>query len=87
MPSSQSDWDEKYRLAAAAHPAEPASIVRELLPLCRAARHWISRAARAGTRSSWPRAVSTSQPSTGRAQDWMCWKRGAHGRDSDSPHK
>ena len=33
MPSSQSDWDEKYRLAAAAHPAEPASIVRELLPL------------------------------------------------------
>ena len=33
MPSSQSDWDEKYRLAAAANPAEPASIVRELLPL------------------------------------------------------
>jgi len=33
MPSSQSDWDEKYRLTAAAQPAEPASIVRELLPL------------------------------------------------------
>ena len=33
MSSSQSDWDEKYRLMAAAQPAEPASIVRELLPL------------------------------------------------------
>jgi tellurite methyltransferase len=33
MPSGQSDWDEKNRLAAAAQPAEPASIVRELLPL------------------------------------------------------
>jgi tellurite methyltransferase len=32
MPSSQSDWDAKYRLAADA-PAESASIVRELLPL------------------------------------------------------
>ncbi len=33
MPSSQSDWDAKHRLAAGAPPAEPASIVRELLPL------------------------------------------------------
>ena len=33
MPSSQSDWDAKHRLAAAAQPAEPASIVQELLPL------------------------------------------------------
>ncbi len=33
MSSSQSDWDEKYRLTAAAQPAEPASIVQELLPL------------------------------------------------------
>jgi tellurite methyltransferase len=33
MSSSQSDWDEKYRLTAAVQPAEPASIVRELLPL------------------------------------------------------
>jgi tellurite methyltransferase len=33
MPSSQSDWDAKYRLAAETPPAEPASIVRELLPL------------------------------------------------------
>jgi tellurite methyltransferase len=33
MPSSQSDWDEKHRLAAGAQPVEPASIVRELLPL------------------------------------------------------
>jgi SAM-dependent methyltransferase len=33
MSSSQSDWDEKYGLAAAAQPTEPASIVRELLPL------------------------------------------------------
>jgi SAM-dependent methyltransferase len=33
MPSSQSDWDEKHRFTAAAQPAEPASIVRELLPL------------------------------------------------------
>src|SRR6476660_7072 len=33
MSSSQSDWDETYRLAAAARPAEPASIVREFLPL------------------------------------------------------
>jgi len=33
MSSSQSDWDEKYRLTAAAQPAEPASIVGELLPL------------------------------------------------------
>ena len=32
MPSSQSDWDAKYRLTADA-PTEPASIVRELLPL------------------------------------------------------
>ena len=33
MPSSQSDWDAKHRLAAEAPPNEPASIVRELLPL------------------------------------------------------
>jgi len=33
MPSSQSDWDAKHRLAAEAPAAEPASIVRELLPL------------------------------------------------------
>jgi tellurite methyltransferase len=32
MASSQSDWDAKYRSASDA-PAEPASIVRELLPL------------------------------------------------------
>src|SRR3982074_3514469 len=33
MSSSQSDWDEKYRSTDAAQPTEPASIVRELLPL------------------------------------------------------
>jgi tellurite methyltransferase len=33
MPSSQSDWDAKYSLAAQAPLAKPASIVRELLPL------------------------------------------------------
>ncbi len=33
MSSSQSDWDEKHRLTAATQTAEPASIVRELLPL------------------------------------------------------
>jgi tellurite methyltransferase len=33
MPASQSDWDAKHRLAAEAPPSEPASIVRELLPL------------------------------------------------------
>jgi tellurite methyltransferase len=33
MPSSQSDWDAKHRLAAEEPPPEPASIVRELLPL------------------------------------------------------
>jgi tellurite methyltransferase len=33
MPSSQSDWDAKHRLAAEAPAAEPASIVRELFPL------------------------------------------------------
>ena len=33
MPSSQSDWDAKHKLAAEAPPSEPASIVRELLPL------------------------------------------------------
>src|SRR5713226_1517903 len=33
MPSSQSDWDAKHRRAAEAPPSEPASIVRELLPL------------------------------------------------------
>jgi SAM-dependent methyltransferase len=33
MPSSQSDWDAKHRLAAEASPSEPASIVCELLPL------------------------------------------------------
>jgi tellurite methyltransferase len=32
MPSSRSEWDEKYRLAGEAPPAEPASFVRELLP-------------------------------------------------------
>src|SRR5260370_42463933 len=36
MPSSQSDWDSKYRAAAEALPSEPASIVRELLSLLRA---------------------------------------------------
>ncbi len=33
MPSSQTDWDAKHKLAAGSPPAEPASIVRELLPL------------------------------------------------------
>ena len=33
MPANQSDWDAKHRLAAEAPPSEPASIVRELLPL------------------------------------------------------
>ena len=33
MPSSQAEWDDKYRLAAETPPAEPASIVCELLPL------------------------------------------------------
>jgi SAM-dependent methyltransferase len=33
MPSSPSDWDAKHKLAAEAPPAEPASIVCELLPL------------------------------------------------------
>jgi tellurite methyltransferase len=33
MPSSQSDWDTKHRFAAEAPPSEPASIVRELLPV------------------------------------------------------
>jgi len=33
MPHSQSDWDAKHRLADEAPPSEPASIVRELLPL------------------------------------------------------
>jgi tellurite methyltransferase len=56
MPSSLSDWDEKYRLAAEAPAAEPASIVRELLPLlpsgpaldlaCGAGRHTLLLAAR-----------------------------------------
>src|SRR6267378_1890183 len=33
MPSSQADWDAKHRLAAETPPSEPASIVREFLPL------------------------------------------------------
>jgi tellurite methyltransferase len=33
MPPSPSDWDAKHKLAAEASPAEPASIVCELLPL------------------------------------------------------
>jgi SAM-dependent methyltransferase len=33
MPSSQSDWDAKYKAASSATPPEPASIVCELLPL------------------------------------------------------
>jgi len=33
MPASHSEWDAKHRLAAESAPAEPASIVRELLPL------------------------------------------------------
>jgi tellurite methyltransferase len=33
MPTSQSEWDEKHRLAAEASSTEPAGIVRELLPL------------------------------------------------------
>src|SRR5437588_289188 len=32
MPSSQSDWDARHKLAADAPPTEPASIVRELVP-------------------------------------------------------
>ncbi len=56
MPSSQSDWDAKHRLAAEAPAAEPASVVRELLPLlprgpaldiaCGAGRHALFLAAR-----------------------------------------
>jgi len=55
MPSSQTDWDARYRGAAEA-PAEPASIVRELLPLlprgpaldlaCGAGRHTLLLASR-----------------------------------------
>jgi tellurite methyltransferase len=33
MPSSQSEWDARHKLAAAAVPSEPSGIVRELLPL------------------------------------------------------
>ncbi len=33
MPSSESDWDAKHRVAIEATPSEPASIVSELLPL------------------------------------------------------
>jgi SAM-dependent methyltransferase len=33
MPSSQSEWDAKYRLAEEDPPAEPAGILSELLPL------------------------------------------------------
>lgn len=33
MPASQSEWDAKHRLAAEAPASEPASLVRELLPL------------------------------------------------------
>ena len=33
MPSSQADWNEKYRLVAEMPAVEPASIVCELLPL------------------------------------------------------
>ncbi len=33
MPSSQSEWDAKHKLAAETPPSEPASIVGELLPL------------------------------------------------------
>jgi tellurite methyltransferase len=33
MPTSQSEWDAKHRLAGQAPSAEPAGIVRELLPL------------------------------------------------------
>ena len=33
MPTNQSDWDAKHRLAANGPPSEPASIVCELLPL------------------------------------------------------
>jgi len=56
MPSSQSDWDANHRLAAETPPSEPASIVRELLPLlpagpaldiaCGAGRHSLLLAAR-----------------------------------------
>jgi tellurite methyltransferase len=38
MPFSKSDWDAKHRLAGAASLSEPASIVRELLPLFPAGR-------------------------------------------------
>jgi tellurite methyltransferase len=38
MPSSQAEWDAKHRLAAEAPASEPASIVRELLPLLPAGR-------------------------------------------------
>src|SRR5205814_8328377 len=33
MPSNQAEWDARHRLAAEVTPSEPASIVRELLPL------------------------------------------------------
>jgi SAM-dependent methyltransferase len=38
MPSSQSEWDEKYRLAEEVPEAEPAGILCELLPLLPAGR-------------------------------------------------
>jgi tellurite methyltransferase len=38
MPSSESDWDAKHKLAAEGPPSEPASIVSELLPLLPAGR-------------------------------------------------
>jgi len=56
MPSGQSEWDAKHRLAAEAPASEPASIVRELLPLlpsgpaldiaCGSGRHTLLLAAR-----------------------------------------
>src|SRR5437016_11366456 len=56
MPTRQSDWDRKHRLAAEGPPSEPASIVRELFPIlpagpaldiaCGSGRHTLLLAAR-----------------------------------------
>ncbi len=69
MPSGQSEWDAKHRLAAEAPASEPASIVRELLPLlpsgpaldiaCGSGRHTLLLAARGQhvTAVDWSRAA------------------------------
>lgn len=98
MPASRSDWDAKYRLAADSPAAEPASIVRELLPLlprgptldlaCGTGRHTLLLAARRQpvTALDWSSVALDILEARARAAHLPVHRIGSLGKAAKNPH-